>query len=272
MRKLIIVFLLLSFTELMAQQISHTIQRGETLESIAKKYNVSVDEIKKANPNVADMFFVGMKLTISTPKNNRETTNKNSADNQLESKMPQMSNNTPAKNYDVQPILNNAQSEANGLIAGMDYTFMLDPDIKTYGLRINCNGVVYKWISMDFGVLNQFVKHGAYNSYLGFGLSPKYAFGPILLGIHLYPYVNMYSFDEQTGFYEKTGNPKFENKTKVGYGGALDLMAGLHLFTTKKGTKIYLTGSYHVDAFEFKTEGAFKNGIWGFGITAVAPD
>lgn len=69
MKKLVtIVILLLSFTEVMAQQISHTIQRGETLESIAQKYNVSVDAIKKANPNVAEMIFVGMKLTIPNEK------------------------------------------------------------------------------------------------------------------------------------------------------------------------------------------------------------
>lgn len=65
MKKLVtIVVMLLSFTELMAQQITHTIQRGETIESIAQKYNVSVDALKKANPQVAEMIFVGMKLTI----------------------------------------------------------------------------------------------------------------------------------------------------------------------------------------------------------------
>lgn len=273
MKKLLFtMFMLLSFTGMMAQQITHTIQRGETIESIASKYNVSVDALKKANPDISEMFFVGLKLNIPTPKDNRETTNKISADNQLESKMTQMSNDTQAKNYDVQPILNNAQSETNGLIAGMDFTFMLNPDIKTYGIRMNWNGLGYKWISMDWGMLYQFVSHGTYSGYMGFGLSPKYAYGPILVGIHLYPYVNLYSKYEQTGTYEKTGKPKFEDKTKVGYGGALDLMAGLQLFTTKKGAKIYLTGSYHVDAFEFKTEGAFKNGMWGFGITVVAPE
>jgi len=72
MKKLLtIAVMLLSFTALMAQQITHTIKRGETLESIAQKYNVSVDAIKEANPNVANMIFVGMKLTIpekSKPK------------------------------------------------------------------------------------------------------------------------------------------------------------------------------------------------------------
>ena len=48
----------------MAQQTSHTVQRGETLESIAQKYNVSVSALKNLNPDVAEMFYVGMKLNI----------------------------------------------------------------------------------------------------------------------------------------------------------------------------------------------------------------
>lgn len=55
---------LLCMTFAMAQQKSHTIQRGETIESIAKKYNVSVYALQQANPDVKDMFYVGMKLVI----------------------------------------------------------------------------------------------------------------------------------------------------------------------------------------------------------------
>lgn len=66
-RLLTTMVLLLSYMFMMAQQVSHTVQRGETLESIAQKYQVSVDAIKQANPNTSDAFFVGMKLII--PKN-----------------------------------------------------------------------------------------------------------------------------------------------------------------------------------------------------------
>lgn len=55
---------LLCMTFAMAQQKSHTIQRGETIESIAKKYNVSVYALEQANPDIKDMFYVGMKLAI----------------------------------------------------------------------------------------------------------------------------------------------------------------------------------------------------------------
>ncbi len=43
---------------------THIVQRGETLESIAEQYNVSVDDINKANPNTDGIIYVGMKLNI----------------------------------------------------------------------------------------------------------------------------------------------------------------------------------------------------------------
>ncbi len=43
---------------------NHKIERGENLESIAKKYNTTKEEIIKLNPNVAQFIFVGMNLKI----------------------------------------------------------------------------------------------------------------------------------------------------------------------------------------------------------------
>ena len=47
-----------------AQEVTHVIQRGETLESVAAKYHVSVETIKSRNPYCTEMFFAGQKLTI----------------------------------------------------------------------------------------------------------------------------------------------------------------------------------------------------------------
>lgn len=55
---------------------THIVQRGETLESIAEQYNVSVDDINKANPNTDGIIYVGMKLNIpvgNSPKTEFET-------------------------------------------------------------------------------------------------------------------------------------------------------------------------------------------------------
>lgn len=53
----------------------HKVQKGETLYSLSKKYNVSVEELisnnnlKSTNINEGQEIFVGVKKTISTPKN-----------------------------------------------------------------------------------------------------------------------------------------------------------------------------------------------------------
>lgn len=83
MKKLLaIVFVMFAFTTVKAQQVSHTIQRGETLESIAQKYHVSVDALKQANPDAVDLFYVGMKLNIPTTS---ETSERNSQETNVTS-------------------------------------------------------------------------------------------------------------------------------------------------------------------------------------------
>ena len=47
-----------------SQTVTHVVQRGETLESIAEYYKVSVADINKANPNTDGIVYVGLKLTI----------------------------------------------------------------------------------------------------------------------------------------------------------------------------------------------------------------
>lgn len=49
-----------------SQTVIHVVQRGETLESIAESYKVSVEDINKANPNADGIVYVGMKLNIPT--------------------------------------------------------------------------------------------------------------------------------------------------------------------------------------------------------------
>ena len=49
-----------------SQTVTHVVQRGETLESIAEYYKVSVEDINKANPNAEGIVYVGMKLNIPT--------------------------------------------------------------------------------------------------------------------------------------------------------------------------------------------------------------
>lgn len=55
---------LLTFAQ---SQITHTVVRGESLEGIANKYNVTVESILEMNPDAKDLFFVGLKLNIPSP-------------------------------------------------------------------------------------------------------------------------------------------------------------------------------------------------------------
>lgn len=52
------------FTMAQSQTVTHVVQRGETIESIAEIYKVSVEDINKANPNADGIVYVGMKLNI----------------------------------------------------------------------------------------------------------------------------------------------------------------------------------------------------------------
>lgn len=68
LRNLIIV-LIMSFSCVVAataqdDKTIHIIKRGETIESVANKYGISIEDLIKANPSANDYFYIGMKLTI----------------------------------------------------------------------------------------------------------------------------------------------------------------------------------------------------------------
>ncbi len=263
MKKLFIcLFMLLSFMSIMAQQVSHTVQRGETLESIAKKYNVSVYALTQSNPDAKEMFYVGMKLVIPSTKAVRREIKTPKEDKTIVTPLTPSYEETETNDEEKRKKYGFI-SAAEGMINAQDITIMLKPDDKYYGIRVTTNN---GWFGIIAGFTHQFVKYGADEGFLGIGFSPKYTVGPLLVGVSLYPYANLYTQYKSDGTY-KNGEPKITDKTKVGYGGMLDLSAGLKIYTTKKGKDIYVTGSYHVEAFEFKTEGAFKNGLWGVGIS-----
>lgn len=56
-----------------AKTVTHVVQRGETIESIAEYYNVSVADINRANPNADGIVYMGMKLNIPTSGSVKQT-------------------------------------------------------------------------------------------------------------------------------------------------------------------------------------------------------
>lgn len=61
---------LIVFASGMYADVEHTVERGETVESIARLYGITPDDILQDNPMVKDMFFAGMILKINTDKKN----------------------------------------------------------------------------------------------------------------------------------------------------------------------------------------------------------
>lgn len=92
-----------------SQTITHIVQRGETIKSIADYYKVSVADINKANPNADGIIYVGMKLNIpasTSPKNEtrtEKTTTSGISSNENTSYVPQSS--TTKKSYDNETTL-----------------------------------------------------------------------------------------------------------------------------------------------------------------------
>lgn len=75
-----------AFAKAQSQNVTHVVLRGETIESIANHYNVSVEDFNKANPNIDGIIYVGMKLIIpaevthsSTPTIAKQESNKKTA-------------------------------------------------------------------------------------------------------------------------------------------------------------------------------------------------
>lgn len=60
-------------TEIVETEV-YTVKSGDTLYSIAKKYNLSVDELKKLNNLTSNSLSIGQKLKISTSEDDTETT------------------------------------------------------------------------------------------------------------------------------------------------------------------------------------------------------
>ena len=73
-RFLFVIVALSTWAVTIAQQSIHIVQRGETFDLIARRYNISTKALLEANSNV-DQCFVGMKLTIpeGVKKNNHLT-------------------------------------------------------------------------------------------------------------------------------------------------------------------------------------------------------
>lgn len=70
---LAVVFMSAISTVAQDTMIKHVVVRGETLEDIAKSYNVTKEEIISLNPSAAQFVYVGMELTIPQKQEAQQT-------------------------------------------------------------------------------------------------------------------------------------------------------------------------------------------------------
>ncbi|WP_432962681.1 LysM peptidoglycan-binding domain-containing protein [Treponema sp. OMZ 840] len=72
--RIAVVFFFVSTVALFGENIQHTVVKGDTLYSLAKKYGVTVDEIRTANSISGNDLYAGQKLSIPTKKTSRKVT------------------------------------------------------------------------------------------------------------------------------------------------------------------------------------------------------
>ena len=279
-----IMMLMISIMTCMAQTMkSHTVQRGETLESIAKKYGVTVEAIKEANPNMGEFFYIGMGLKIPEKKSEVEKvevvpaesveaplTETNTTESVITPENAIVNNSTEA----VSPQTNEMQSPSesgDGLLSeATDWIFTLRPKDKIYGYHMGAQcGGKYTYLAGD-----AYMGDDVSSFSFGYGWGSKWRSGPLLLQASLYPYAGYYSYSydnveikTDTNGRIKT-NKKRKTKDEFTYGVQANMGIGIHVHTGKNyGGKTYLTVGYYMAAPKFETENMVKNGSWMVGIT-----
>lgn len=142
MKKLFLSFaLMLASLSMLAQTSqSHTVQRGETIESVAKKYGISVSDLQQANPSTRDYFYAGMKLVIPRKVNTQNVTQTPSSNSTTNVSVTKLSTTKTRNNPIKQKVqkstfhsdLDGSDFTSVALTFGSDFTDLVG---MTYGIQ-----------------------------------------------------------------------------------------------------------------------------------------
>lgn len=252
------------------QNVTHVVQRGETIESIAEYYHVSVDDINKANPNTDGLIYVGMKLVVPTStKGNRDERNDHLFESGKYITSEQTTNNSHSinLNYEEKHSTENI-SQSIFVGEGESFSFLYQPDAKLYGLQMELGT---KSFCLAASILSN-LKFGkkettATKAYLGPGVRRKYVFNnTFVIQGKVYPYIGLADSSTPKNIEIKH---EAEEKTEFTYGASADISAGIKLWNTSHGNSTFLHLGYAIIANEFKTKGIFKNGCIMVGLTTI---
>lgn len=260
------------FTMAQSQTVTHVVQRGETIESIAEIYKVSVEDINKANPNADGIVYVGMKLVI--PTNTKELSqsyseNKESVSRRITSKEQEMQNRIAQKSEEEtyksnKTISNNSYYYGDG----SSFSFLYQSDVKLYGLQMELGTNLF---CLTASIISDLKFGGKDTSsamaWLGAGVRRKLVFGDnFLIQGKLYPYIGLSQSNTPKNI--ETGQ-EAKDKTKFTYGASADISLGFKLYNTSKGNSTFLHVGYAVIASEFEIKGMFKSGCIMVGLTTI---
>lgn len=183
--------------------VKHTVDKGETLSSIAKLYGVTESKIIKLNPDAAQFIYVGMELII--PASEKPAQDSRAKSNVL------MSNVKPAENYNVvdNGTTYDSMDERNPELFSHWYiSYFADPshfDKGFYGLG---------WVTYGKnGFGGTFSVHGNFgivdpgNLWFKFGPAYGYAVSPnLMVNASLRGF--LYTYDELNGTNETSTDQK----------------------------------------------------------------
>ena len=258
------------FSMAQSQTVTHVVQRGETLESIAEYYKVSVEDINKANPNADGMVYVGMKLNIPTNSTIQNSVTKEERQSVKEATKHNVQyQNTDS--YVARENMSNHQTTSNNSLEygeGSSFSFLYQSDAKLYGLQMEMGTNLFCLTASIISNLKFGKKDtSASTAWLGAGVRRKLVIANnFLIQGKLYPYIGL----------SQSNTPKdieigqeAEDKTKFTYGASADVSVGLKLWNTAKGISTYLHVGYAIMASEFETKGMFKGGCIMVGLTTI---
>ncbi len=177
MRIILFVMMFIVSITFSAQTKVHTVQRGETVASVAKKYGISVDELKNANPNVNNHFYIGMSLIIPANKtalvHSEEiisSQQKYSIGNNNDAKQIKVSNsNENRTKHHANNSLDGSDFRSAGILFGSDFSDLV-------GLTYGVQGQYF--LKNNFGAtLNFGLNHGIEkNSDMVIKIGPSYVY------------------------------------------------------------------------------------------------
>lgn len=235
------------FTMAQNQTVSHVVQRGETLESIAEYYNVSVEDIDKANPNMDGVVYVGLKLNIPTNSTiqNSVTKEERQSVNEVTKRNVQLQNTDSYVAKD-NGNMSNHRTSSNNLLeygGGSSFSFLYQSDAKLYGLQMELGTNLF---CLSTSIISN-LKFGrkatsASTAWMGGGVRRKLVIADnFLIQGKLYPYIGL----------SQSNTPKnieigqeAEDKTEFTYGASADVSVGIKLWNTGKGNSTFLHVGY----------------------------